>query len=73
VSIKDDFKNVVGAVKDSASEAGHKGAAEAEHDKRDIAGDTMTTSEKVGSMANEAKHNVQGGVDHAKVEARKET
>jgi hypothetical protein len=72
MSIKDDIKNAVGAVKDSFSEAGHKSAAEAEHERRDLAGDTMTPGEQVGSIANEAKNNVQAGVDHAKVEARKE-
>jgi hypothetical protein len=72
MSIKDDLKNTVGAIKDSFSEAGHKSTAEAEGERRDLAGDTMTPSEKLGSMANEAKNNVQGGVDHAKVEARKE-
>jgi ElaB/YqjD/DUF883 family membrane-anchored ribosome-binding protein len=72
MDIKNDLKNMVGAVKDSVSEAGHKSTAEAEHARRDIAGDTMTTSDKVGSVANEATNNVQAGVDHAKVEARKE-
>ncbi len=72
MDIKNDLKNMAGAVKDAVSEAGHKSAAEAEHARREVAGDTMTTSEKVGSVANEAKNNVQAGVDHAKVEARKE-
>jgi hypothetical protein len=72
MSMKDDLKNAVGAVKDSFSEAGHKSAADAEHVRRDVAGDTMTTGEKVGSVANEGKNNIQAGIDHAKVEARKE-
>jgi hypothetical protein len=72
MSIKDNIKNAVGAVKDSVSEAGHKSAAEAERQRRDLAGDAMTTGEKIGSVANEAKNNVQAGIDHAKVEARKE-
>jgi hypothetical protein len=72
MSIKDDIKNTVGAVKDSFREAGHKSTAEAEHERRDLAGDTMTPGEQVGSIANEAKNDVQAGVDHAKVEARKE-
>jgi hypothetical protein len=49
MSIKDDLKNTVGKIKDAASEAGHKSTAEAEHDRRDVAGDTMTTSEKRSS------------------------
>lgn len=72
MSIKDNINNAVGAVKDAVSEAGHKSAAEAERTRREVAGDTMTTSEKVGSVANEAKNNVQAGIDHAKGEARKE-
>lgn len=72
MSIKDDLKNMVGAVKDTLSEAGHKSEAEAERSHREVAGDTMTTGEKVSSVANEATNNVQGGIDHAKAEARKE-
>ncbi len=72
MDITNDIKNTIGTVKDAVSEAGHKSAADAEHARRDVAGETMTTSEKLGSMANEAKNNVQAGVDHAKVEARKE-
>ena len=72
MSIKDDLKNAVGAVKDSFSEATHKSTAQAEHDRRDFAGDTMTPGEKAASLANEARNNVQAGVDHAKAEARKE-
>lgn len=72
MDIKNDLKNMVGAVKDAVSEAGHKSTAEAEATRREVAGDTMTPSEKIGSAANEAKNNVQAGVDHAKVEARKE-
>ncbi len=72
MSITDKINNAVGAVKDAVSESSHKSAAEAERTRREVAGDTMTTSEKVGSIANEAKNNVQAGVDHAKGEARKE-
>lgn len=72
MSITDGIKNTVGAIKDTISETGHKSTAEAEATRREVAGDTMTPSEKIGSVANEAKNNVQAGVDHAKVEARKE-
>jgi hypothetical protein len=72
MSIKDDLKNTVGAIKDSFREATHKSTAESEHERRDLAGDTMTPGEKLGSMANEDKNNLQAGVDHAKAEARKE-
>jgi hypothetical protein len=73
MSIKDNINNAVGTVKDAVSEAGHKSTAEAERERREVAGDTMTTSEKVGSVANEGKNDVQAGIDHAKGEARKET
>jgi hypothetical protein len=72
MDIKKDLENTINAVKDSFSEAGHKSAAEGERARRDIAGDTMTPGEKVTSVVNEATNNVQAGVDHAKVEARKE-
>jgi hypothetical protein len=72
MDLMNDLKNGLGAIKDSISEGAHKGAADAEHAKRDVAGDSLTTGEKVSSIANEAKNNVQAGVDHAKVEARKE-
>jgi hypothetical protein len=72
MSIKDDLKNAVGAVKDSLREATHKSTAEAERERRELAGDTMTAGEKLGSVANEGKNEFQAGIDHAKVEARKE-
>jgi hypothetical protein len=72
MDLKKDLKNVVGAIKDSFSEASHKSTAEAEHARREVAGDTMTTSEKIESVTNEGVNDLQASVDHAKVEARKE-
>jgi F0F1-type ATP synthase membrane subunit b/b' len=72
MDITNDLKNMVGTIKDTVNEAVHKSSAEAEHARRDAAGDTMTTGEKAGSIVNEATNNVQAQVDHAKVEARKE-
>lgn len=72
MDLKDSIKNTVETVKDSVNEGLHKSTAEAEHARRETAGDTMTTGEKVNSMANEVKNNVQAGTDHAKVEARKD-
>jgi hypothetical protein len=72
MDIKNNLKNMVGAVRDSISEAGHKSGAEAERARREVAGETMTPGEKVGSVANEAQNNVQATVDHAKAHARKE-
>jgi hypothetical protein len=70
MDIKKDLGNLVDNVKDAFSEGAHKGTAEAEHEKREVAGDQMTAGENVSSMANEAKNNVQAGVDHAKQDAR---
>jgi hypothetical protein len=53
------------------SESAHKSKAEAERTRREVAGDTLTPDEAIASVANEAKNNVQAGMDHAKVEARK--
>jgi uncharacterized protein YjbJ (UPF0337 family) len=72
MDIKNDLKNIVGAVKDSVNEVIHKSTADAEHARREAAGDTMTPSEHLGSIANEATNSVQASIDHAKVEARKE-
>ncbi len=73
MSIKDDLKNTFDSVKDKLSEAGHKSSAEAERTRREVAGDTLTPGESLASVANEATNEVQASMDHAKVEARKET
>lgn len=46
---------------------------DAEKVKRELAGSSMTTSEKVGSMANQAKNSVQADTDKAKREVRNNT
>jgi hypothetical protein len=60
-------------VKDAVTEAGHRSAAEGERIKRDLAGDAMTPSEKLGSAANEAKEDVLAEVDRAKRKVREKT
>jgi len=70
MGLKDEFKNVVDNVKDAVSEAGHRSEAEGEQTKRDVAGDTMTTGEKAGSMLNQAKNNVQAEADSTKRDIR---
>jgi coenzyme F420-reducing hydrogenase alpha subunit len=65
--------NTIETVKDSVSEKLHEGAAKAEATRRETEGDVMTPAEKLASVANQAKNSVQAGIDHAKVEARKET
>jgi hypothetical protein len=72
MDVAKDLKNTVNSITDSVREATHTSTAEAERTRRDLAGDTMTTDEKAGSLANEAKNRIQGGIDHAKAEASKE-
>jgi hypothetical protein len=55
------------------SEAGHRSAAEGEQAKRDLRGDEMTTSEKVGSAVNQVKEGTQAEIDAAKQKARSNT
>ena len=73
MGLMDGIKKTVDNVADAISEAGHKTNAEAEHATRDAAGDAMTPGEKLGSMVNEGKENVLGGVDHAKRDVRENT
>jgi hypothetical protein len=71
--IQKTIHNAVSNVKDATSETLHRGAAESEKARREVAGDTMTTKEKAGSMAEEAKDRIEGGIDHAKQAVRKNT
>jgi hypothetical protein len=80
MGIKDEFdkvvdkaKDAVANVKDATNEALHRGAAEAEQTKRDVAGDQMTVGENAGSMLNQAKNSVQADIDAAKREVRNKT
>jgi hypothetical protein len=63
-------KHGVEDVKDYVSEAGHRGAAEGEQAKRDVAGDTLTPGEQAGSVLNQGKENLEAGYDHAKRDVR---
>lgn len=69
----DNVKKGIENVKDAISEAGHRSAAEGEQAKRDLHGDEMTTSEKIGSVANQAKEATQAEIDAAKQKARNDT
>ncbi len=73
MGLMDGIKKTVDNVTDKLSEAGHKTNAEAEHASRDVAGDAMTPGEKMGSVVNEGKEDLLAGVDHAKVDVRKNT
>jgi hypothetical protein len=64
--VKDTVKNV----KDTAGEAVHRVAAQAEQQKRNLVGDQMTTEAKADSMISQAKQTAQGDIDAMKREDR---
>lgn len=66
----DAIKKGVHDVEDRISEATHKSNADAEQAKRDVAGDTMTTGEKVDSVVNQGVENVQAGYAATKRDVR---
>lgn len=59
-------------VKDAVNEAGHRGEAETERTKREIAGDQMTTGEKASSVVKEGVNTAQAEVDRLKRQTRDE-
>jgi hypothetical protein len=71
--VVDKVKDTVENVKDAASEAGHRVAAEAEQQKRNVVGDEMTTDAKASSMINQAKQTAQGDVDAMERDDRNKT
>ena len=73
MALKDEFDRSVDNTKDAVNEAKHRSEAEAERAKRELAGDSMTATEKVGSVLNEAKKNVEAGIDHVKRDVRDKT
>jgi hypothetical protein len=73
MGLGDEIRKGVKDVTDAVDQGAHQGAAEAEHARRDAAGDTMTAGEKLGSMADEAKHRAAAGVDQAKRTIRDNT
>ena len=73
MGIKDELKKTIDNVSDTFSEAGHRANADAEHADREVAGDTMTPGQKLGSVANEGKEGVLADIDRAKRDLRSET
>jgi uncharacterized protein YjbJ (UPF0337 family) len=71
--VVDTVKDTIENVKDAASEAVHRVAAETEQQKRNVAGDSMSTSAKASSMLNQAKQTAQGDIDAMKRDARSKT
>lgn len=75
--VKAGFENMKGALKDNVenlkdavNEHMHREAASAEQTRREVAGDTMTPSERISSVANEVRNTVQANVDALKQRAR---
>ena len=69
----DEVKKAVDDVKDAANEAKHRTTADIEKAKRDVAGDEMTTGEKVKSFVHEDVERTKADIDKAKREVRDKT
>jgi len=63
-------KKGVDNVKDTVSEIGHRSEAEGEQAKRDVAGDSMTATEKAGSVLHQGTETLKGDYDAAKRDVR---
>jgi hypothetical protein len=72
-AVKKTVDRAVDDTKDALSEAQHRGEAEGERAKRDVAGDAMTPGERAGSVVNEKVNETQAAVDKAKREVRDRT
>jgi hypothetical protein len=77
MSLKDTFEKGVDAVKkgaenvkDAVSEIGHRSEAEGEQAKRDVAGDSMTATEKLGSVVHQGTETVKADLDAGKRDVR---
>jgi hypothetical protein len=70
---KDGLKKAGADVKDALNEAGHRANAASEQASRDVAGDQMTTGEKVGSMFRQGTETVKADVDKTKRDLRDNT
>jgi hypothetical protein len=69
----DNIKKATDDVKDATREVKHRTEAELEHAKRDIAGEEMTSGEKVKSFLHEDLENTKADVDKAKRVVRDKT
>ncbi len=70
MGLKDAIDKTVHNVKDAVHEGMHRSTADAEKAKRDVAGDEMTAGEKMGSLLNQGKNEVQADIDRAKRDLR---
>jgi hypothetical protein len=69
----DEVKKAIDDIKDAGREVKHRTEAGLEHAKRDIAGDEMTTGEKIKSVVHEDVENTKADIDHATRAVRDET
>ena len=71
--VVDKLKDAVENVKDAVSEGIHRATAQVEQQKREVAGDEMTTGEKASSMIKQEKQTVQADIDAMKRDDRNKT
>lgn len=69
----DTVKDTVDNVTDGVHEVGHRAEARGEQQKRELAGDEMTTGEKAQSLLNQGKNEVQADYDKTKQDIRNNT
>jgi hypothetical protein len=69
----DGIKKTGDNVKDTLNETGHRANAEGEQAKRDLAGDQMTSGEKVNSMFRQGTETIKADVDATKRDVRNNT
>jgi len=65
------LKDTVSNLQDGVNETMHRSTADAEHARRETGGTTMTTGEKIASVANEGKNRVEASVAKVRREVRK--
>jgi uncharacterized protein YjbJ (UPF0337 family) len=70
MGLKDELDKAVGKVqavvenvKHATSEAAHRAEAKAEGEKREAAGDDLTTGQKAGSVLHQTKETVEAEID----------
>lgn len=73
MSLKENLEKAVENVKDAFKEGEHRGAAEGERAKREAAGEMMTPGEKLGSVVQEAGHDLAGDAHAARRDIRSAT
>jgi len=69
----DDVKKAIDDAKDALHEAKHRSEAGIDHAAREIAGDEMTTEEKVKSFVHEDLENTKADIDKTKRVIRDKT